>query len=117
MIDRIIVMYLALGLFIPFSMERMGRMLRSRAPHQGAMDDVYESGIEAQGDTWQPQFLRYYSYALIFVLFDAETAVLFPWADAFHRIPPFLGLQAMAFVGMLLLGLVCAWKKGALRWK
>jgi NADH:ubiquinone oxidoreductase subunit 3 (subunit A) len=117
LISRTILIYLALGLIIPFSMERVGRLLRPKTTRQGAMEESYESGIEAVGDTWQPQYLRYYLYALIFVLFDAETAILFPWADAFHRIPPLLGIQAMVFVGLLLFGLLYAWKKGALKWE
>lgn len=113
---RTIVVYLLLGMFIPFSMERLGRFFRSKTPPKGALDATYESGIEAEGDTWQPQYLRYYLYALVFVLFDAETSVLYPWADAFHRIPPFLGIQAIVFVLLLLFGLVYAWKKGVLKW-
>ena len=117
MISRTILIYLALGLIIPFSMERVGRLLRVKTTSSGAMEESYESGIEAVGDTWTPQYLRYYLYALVFVLFDAETAMLFPWADAFHKIPPLLGIQAMVFILLLLFGLAYAWKKGALKWE
>ncbi|WP_242968570.1 NADH-quinone oxidoreductase subunit A [Sulfobacillus sp. hq2] len=115
--ERIVAIYLILGLTIPFSMERLGRILRPKTDPDSALDTPYESGIAAEGDTWQPQYLRYYLFAMVFVLFDAETAILFPWADAFHQIPPLLGLQAMIFVALLLFGLVYAWKKGALKWE
>ncbi|MCL4318377.1 MAG: NADH-quinone oxidoreductase subunit A [Firmicutes bacterium] len=117
LISRTILIYLALGLIIPFSMERIGGLLREKTTGRGASEESYESGIKAEGDTWMPQYLRYYIYALVFVLFDAETAVLFPWADAFHKIPPLLGIQAMVFIVLLLFGLLYAWKKGALKWE
>ncbi|PSR25590.1 MAG: NADH-quinone oxidoreductase subunit A [Sulfobacillus thermosulfidooxidans] len=112
----IILIFLVLGILIPVSMERVGRLLRTPSAQTRDRAVPYESGIEAEGDTWQPQFLRYYFYALTFVLFDAETAILFPWADAFHAVPPILGIQAIVFVGLLLFGLVYVWKKGVLRW-
>jgi len=117
MIGLTLVLFLAFGVTIPLSMERVGRWLRvPTVSSTGAMGRPYESGIQPEGDTWQPQYVRYYIYALIFVLFDAETAVLYPWADAMNRVPPMLGLQAVVFMAMLLFGLVYAWKKGVLTW-
>lgn len=112
----LLVIYLAIGLLIPISMERLGRFFRSPGTDDRQSRTVYESGVEALGDTWQAQSLRYYRYALLFVLFDAETAFLYPWADAFHAINPGLGVQAIVFVILLLSGLVYAWKKGAMEW-
>lgn len=112
----VLLLYLAIGLTIPISMELLGRMFRGPTVTEGSAQTLYESGIESLGDTWQAQSLRYYRYALLFVLFDAETAFLYPWADAFKKIPPILGVQAIVFILLLLLGLAYAWKKGVMEW-
>lgn len=105
-----------MGLLVPLGMERVGRLLRPRGTPSVDHGAAYESGIVSTGDTWQPQYLRYYLYALVFVLFDAETAFLYPWADAYNRIPPIWGLEAVAFIVLLLLGLAYAWRKGVMEW-
>jgi NADH:ubiquinone oxidoreductase subunit 3 (subunit A) len=60
-------------------------------------------------------------YALLFILFDIETVFLFPWAVAFDRLVQSMGLfpliEMFIFIGILMLGLVYAWKRDALRWQ
>jgi len=76
----------------------------------------YESGVDPVGDGWSQSQIRYYVFALLFVLFDVEAVFIFPWATQLERYAG-LGLVEMGvFVGVLLLGLVYAWKKGVLRW-
>lgn len=111
-----VLVYLAMGLIIPISMEKMGQFFRPRSQASAQGMSAYESGIPSQSDTWQPQYLRYYSYALIFVLFDAETAFLYPWAAAFDKVPKLFTIQAIVFVMLLLGGLIYAWKKGVMEW-
>ena len=60
--------------------------------------------------------IRYYIFALIFVIFDVETVFLYPWAVVFEEIGLFAFVVMMLFIGTLVEGLVYAWKKGALRW-
>lgn len=76
----------------------------------------YESGVNPIGDGWSQSQVRYYIFALLFVVFDVEAVFMFPWATQLERYGTF-GLVEMAiFVFVLLLGLVYAWRKGVLRW-
>lgn len=77
----------------------------------------YESGIDTYGDTWGRFGLSFYIYALLFVAFDIEVIFIYLWALAFGDV--LLGgfLSMLGFVGILLLGLGYAWRKGVLTWK
>ena len=77
----------------------------------------YESGIDTFGDTWGRFGLSFYIYALLFVAFDIEVIFIYLWALVFRDVLVG-GLVSMAiFVGVLLLGLGYAWRKGVLTWK
>jgi len=77
---------------------------------------TYESGIEPQGDSWIQFNIRYYMFALVFVIFDVETMFLYPWAVAFDKVGLLAFIEALIFIAILVLGLVYAWRKGALEW-
>lgn len=77
---------------------------------------TYESGEIPVGTAWIQYNVRYYQFALIFVVFDVETVFLYPWAVAYGQLGLFAFIEAMIFVGILTLGLIYAWKKGALEW-
>lgn len=82
----------------------------------GERRTTYESGIESFG-TKNVQFnIRFYMFALVFVLFDVETLFLYPWAVNFNNLGLLAFIEALIFVFILLLGLVYAWRKGALEW-
>jgi NADH:ubiquinone oxidoreductase subunit 3 (subunit A) len=77
---------------------------------------AYESGVDPVGMGWSQSQIRYYFFALLFVIFDVEAVFLFPWAASIERYGTF-GLVAMLiFIVLLLDGLVYAWKRGLLRW-
>ena len=77
---------------------------------------TYESGVDPVGHGWSQSQIRYYVFALLFVIFDVEAVFLFPWAASIERYGTF-GLVAMLiFIVLLLDGLVYAWKRGLLRW-
>ena len=77
----------------------------------------YESGIDTFGYTWGRVGLSFYIYALLFVAFDIEVIFIYLWAVVFRDVL-FGGLVSMAiFVGILLLGLGYAWRKGVLTWR
>ncbi len=77
---------------------------------------AYESGVDPVGLGWSQSQIRYYVFALLFVIFDVEAVFLFPWAASAERYGTF-GLVAMlVFIVLLLDGLVYAWKRGLLRW-
>ncbi len=93
----------------------LGSLVRpSRDTPQKRMN--YESGVDPQGDMWSQANIRYYVFALMFVLFDVEAVFIFPWAARLESYGMF-GLVEMAiFIVILALGLFYAWRKRLLRW-
>ena len=82
----------------------------------------YESGIDTYGDTHGRFGLSFYIYALLFVAFDIEVVFIYLWAIIFRVPGPDLDIGSLfvsmfAFVGILLLGLAYAWRKGVLTWR
>ncbi len=77
---------------------------------------AYESGVDPLGDGWSQSQVRYYFFALLFVIFDVEAVFIFPWATQLERYGAFGLVEMGIFVFVLLLGLVYAWRKGVLRW-
>ncbi len=83
---------------------------------------TYECGIIPWGEAWSKFFVRYYVIALIFVLFDIEAIFLLPWAVVYRRLSGAAGMglypavEMAVFLGILLLGLAYAWRKGDLEW-
>ena len=77
---------------------------------------TYESGVDPVGEGWSQSQIRYYVFALLFVIFDVEAVFIFPWATQLERYAGFGLVEMGVFVGVLLLGLVYAWRKGVLRW-
>jgi NADH-quinone oxidoreductase subunit A len=76
----------------------------------------YESGVDPVGDGWAQSQIRYYVFALLFVIFDVEAVFIFPWATRLEAYGLFGLVEMGVFVFILLLGLVFAWKKDVLRW-
>ena len=80
----------------------------------------YESGIDTYGDTHGRFGLSFYIYALLFVAFDIEVVFIYLWAIIFRAVGVDIGslfVSMFAFVGILLLGLAYAWRKGVLTWR
>lgn len=78
---------------------------------------TYESGMRPIGDARLRFDVKFYLYALLFILFDVETMFLFPWAAAFNQLGAFALFEIVVFMAILALGLVYAWRKGALDWQ
>ncbi len=78
--------------------------------------DPYESGMETQGPTWVQFKVGYYLFAILFLLFDVEVAFLIPWSVVFGDIGGLAFIEILIFLIILGLGLLYAWKKGALKW-
>jgi NADH-quinone oxidoreductase subunit A len=79
-------------------------------------DQTYETGESTVTDPWRPFPVRYYVFALTFLIFDVEALFLFPWAVIYSEIGLYGFVQMFIFVTILSLGLVYEWKKGALKW-
>jgi NADH:ubiquinone oxidoreductase subunit 3 (subunit A) len=77
---------------------------------------TYECGIEPVGDSWHPFAVRYHIFALLFLVFDVEAVFLFPWAITFRRLGTSGFVEVLLFIAVLAVGLVYAWRKGALEW-
>ncbi|MBF0217403.1 MAG: NADH-quinone oxidoreductase subunit A, partial [Candidatus Omnitrophica bacterium] len=75
---------------------------------------VYECGEVPVGTAWIQYNVRYYFFAMIFLVFDVETIFMFPWAVTIRDIGPLAITEMFIFLGILFFGLVYAWKKGAL---
>jgi NADH-quinone oxidoreductase subunit A len=79
---------------------------------------VYECGVEPIGPGRWTQFnFRYYTYALLFVIFDVEAVFLYPWAIQFKQLGLFALFEMLVFVLILVVGLAYAWRKRALEWE
>ena len=77
----------------------------------------YECGFEAFEDARMKFDVRYYLVAILFILFDLEIAFLFPWAVVLQEIGFFGFMAMMVFLGILIVGFIYEWKKGALEWE
>ena len=77
----------------------------------------YECGFEAFEDARMKFDVRYYLVAILFILFDLEIAFLFPWAIVLQEIGFFGFMAMMVFLGILIVGFIYEWKKGALEWE
>lgn len=76
----------------------------------------YECGEIPIGQGWVQFNVRYYLFAIIFVIFDVEVVFLFPWAVVYRSLGFFAFVEMLIFIAILLFGLVYVWKKGALKW-
>jgi NADH-quinone oxidoreductase subunit A len=77
---------------------------------------AYECGFNAFDDARMKFDIRFYLVSILFIIFDLEVAFLFPWAVAFKDVGLFGFWSMMAFLGVLTIGFVYEWKKGALEW-
>jgi len=91
-----------------------GRLLRPLRP-QPEKYITYEAGSDPVGG-WGQSNVRYYVYALLFVIFDVEAVFIFPWAVDLESLDTFGLIEMTIFIVLLALGLVYAWRKGVLRW-
>jgi NADH-quinone oxidoreductase subunit A len=79
--------------------------------------ETYECGIETQGPSWLQFKVGYYLFAILFLIFDVETVFIFPWAVVMKQLGMVAFIEILIFLVILSLGLVYAWKKGALKWE
>jgi NADH-quinone oxidoreductase subunit A len=77
---------------------------------------VYECGAEPFSDARMPFPVRYYIFAMLFVIFDVEVIFLYPWAVVFTKIGVIGLIEMLIFIGLFVVAYVYAWRKGALEW-
>jgi NADH-quinone oxidoreductase subunit A len=112
----VIAWFLIVGVAFVIVTLALSRLLQPRKPGT-VKGEIYECGVEPVGPSWVQFKVGYYVYALLFVLFDIETAFLYPWAVSLNSLPVFVLAEMIVFLVILALGLVYAWKEGALRWR
>ena len=108
------------GLLVPIAMVGASSLLRPSVPEQGKRA-VYESGEVPTGDTRIRFNIQYYMVALLFVVFDIETVLIFPWTVIYRDAVTSAGIvpvlvPMLVFIGVLVVGLAWAWRNGAVRW-
>lgn len=104
---------LAIGLLL--GVLALGKLIRPVRP-QTDKYLTYESGVDAVGTAWDQTPVRYYVFALLFVLFDVEAVFIFPWAIQLETYGWFGAIEMMVFIVILALGLLYAWRKKVLQW-
>lgn len=111
-----ILMFLIIGIGIGLIAAAIGYLLGPRRPNAEKLSS-YECGFEPFDDARMPFDVRFYLVAILFIIFDLETAFLVPWAVTFRKLGWF-GINAMGiFLGLLIIGFIYEWKKGALEWE
>ncbi|WP_254537749.1 NADH-quinone oxidoreductase subunit A [Halomarina litorea] len=108
------------ALLVPLGMMAASSLLRPTVPEQGKAA-VYESGEVPTGNTRIRFNIQYYMVALLFVVFDIETVLIFPWTVIYRDAVAQVGLAKalvpmLIFIGVLVVGLGWAWRNGAVRW-
>lgn len=93
----------------------ISRLLQPRHPSAIKLS-TYECGELPVGQSWIQFNNRFYVIALVFLIFDVEIAFLFPWAVVFKELGLFAFIEALIFIGILLVGLAYVWRKGDLEW-
>ncbi|GED15472.1 NADH-quinone oxidoreductase subunit A [Aneurinibacillus migulanus] len=111
----LVVIFLSLGVLLPVVALTFGRLLRPSNPTEEKRK-TYESGVDPVGSSWVQFNVKYYIFALLFVIFDVETVFLYPWAVAYDSLGLFALVEMLIFITLLIIGLIYAWKKKVLEW-
>lgn len=111
-----VLLFILVGIGVGGGAMLVGRVL---APHRPDAQKLspYECGFEAFEDARMQFDVRYYLVAILFILFDLEIAFLFPWALAYREIGPVGFWSMMIFLGILVVGFIYEWTRGALDWE
>ena len=111
-----ILLFILVGLLVGVGPVVLGSLLGPHRPNAEKLSP-YECGFEAFEDARMKFDVRYYLVAILFILFDLEIAFLFPWAVVLQEIGFFGFMAMMVFLGILVVGFIYEWKKGALEWE
>ncbi len=110
-----ILVFAIIGVLLGLALIFTAWLVRDRS---GKKDlSTYECGMEAVGSPWVSPNIRFYIFALLFVVFDVEALFVFPWAVKFKALGVHGFVAVMVFVAILFVGLIYAWKKDVLKWE
>ena len=120
--DKLLLEYLPILIFLGLAIVLSGifvfaAVLVARQKPDSAKLSAYECGFEAFSGARKQFDVRFYLVSILFIIFDLEVAFLFPWAIALGKIGVFGFWSMMSFLGILTIGFIYEWKKGALEWE
>jgi NADH-quinone oxidoreductase subunit A len=110
-----VLIFVVISLLLGLVLLSLGRLFGGNNPNEDKLSP-YECGFEAFEDARMKFDVRYYLVAILFIIFDLEIAFLFPWAVALREIGVVGFAAMMIFLGVLVVGFIYEWKKGALEW-
>ena len=121
-VDQLLLEYLPILVFLGVAIAMAGLMVAAsyivaRQRPDSEKDSAYECGFEAFDDARGRFDVRFYLVAILFIIFDLEVAFLFPWAISLGEIGAFGFWSMMIFLGVLTVGFIYEWKRGALEWE
>ncbi len=111
-----ILVFLAIGAFLGLAFVFGSKFAARQKPYAEKLT-AYECGFDAFGDARRRFDVRFYLVAILFIIFDVEVAFLFPWAVSLSRIGHVGFFSMLGFLGVLTVGFVYEWNKGALDWE
>jgi NADH-quinone oxidoreductase subunit A len=111
-----ILIFLIVGLALGVVLLGAGALFSKHKP-DAAKNAPYECGFDAFESSHLPFDVRFYLVAILFIIFDLETAFFFPWALVLRKIGWFGFSGMMLFLGLLVVGFIYEWKRGALEWE
>lgn len=111
-----VLVFIIIGLVLGLAMMGAGALFSKHNPN-AAKNAPYECGFDAFESSHIPFDVRFYLVAILFIIFDLETAFFFPWALALRKIGWFGFAGMMLFLGLLVIGFIYEWKRGALEWE
>ncbi|HJN38427.1 MAG TPA: NADH-quinone oxidoreductase subunit A [Gammaproteobacteria bacterium] len=110
-----ILVFVVVGVLIGVVPPILSLLIAPRRPDP-AKNSAFECGFDPFEETRMPFNVRYYLIAIVFIVFDLETAFLFPWAVYFREMPTLAIVSMVVFLTVLIVGFVYEWRKGALEW-
>ena len=111
-----IMVFFGIGVGFCLAMYAVVRVVAPRSDSSAKLEP-YECGETVIGQPWVHINIRYYIFAMLFLIFDIETVFLFPWAIVFTKLGFFGLIEMIIFILVLLIGLAYPWKKGVLKWE
>ena len=110
-----VVIFMAVCIVLTLALMGSALVIAVRQPDPEKLS-AYECGFNAFDDARMKFDVRFYLVSILFIIFDLEVAFLFPWSVSFHEIGMLGFWSMMVFLGVLTIGFIYEWKKGALEW-
>ena len=112
----VVLIVAGVGLVAALGMFLASYLLAPKRPSE-LKDMPYECGIPPAPHRWSQVNIRYYVFAILFLIFDVEAVFLFPWAVVYLKTIPLVFYEMLVFIAILFFGVVYGWRKGVLQWR